>query len=78
MAVTRFVNALFAIQPGLTDTGKLQFLYNFPRLNEGGLQKLRGFAESGRYRLIIIDVLARIESTDRRASDKSYHDITKC
>ena len=66
---------LLAIQPGLTNTGKLQFLYNFPRLNEGGLGKLRGFAESGRYRLIIIDVLARIESTDRRASDKSYHDI---
>ena len=66
---------LLAIQPGLTNTGKLQFLYNFPRLNEGGLEKLRGFAESGRYRLIIIDVLARIESTDRRASDKSYHDI---
>ena len=66
---------LLAIQPGITDTGKLQFLYSFPRLNEGGLEKLRGYAESGRYRLIIIDVLARVESADRRGSEKSYHDI---
>ena len=66
---------LLAIQPGITDTGKLQFLYSFPRLNEGGLEKLRGYAESGRYRLIIVDVLARVESADRRGSEKSYHDI---
>ena len=66
---------LFAIQPGITDTGKLEFLYHFPRLNEGGLEKLRGYAESGRYRLIIIDVLARVESADRRGSEKRYHDI---
>ena len=66
---------LFAIRPGITDTGKLEFLYTFPRLNEGGLEKLRGYAESGRYRLIIIDVLARVESADRRNGEKGYHDI---
>ena len=66
---------LFAIRPGITDTGKLEFLYHFPRLNEGGLEKLHGYAESGRYRLIIIDVLARVESADRRNSEKRYHDI---
>jgi len=66
---------LFAIQPGITDTGKLEFLYHFPRFNEGGLEKLRGYAESGRYRLIIIDVLARVESADKRGGEKRYHDI---
>ena len=66
---------LAAIRPGITDTGKLEFLYSFPRLNEGGLEKLRGYAENGRYRLIIVDVLARVESADRRGNDKRYHDI---
>ena len=66
---------LFAIQPGITDTGKLEFLYSFPRLNEGGLEKMRSYAESGRYRLIIVDVLARVESADRRNGEKRYHDI---
>ena len=66
---------LLAIQPGITDTGMLEFLYDFPRLNEGGLEKLRGYAESGRYRLIIIDVLARVEPPGKRGSDKTYHDI---
>ena len=66
---------LQAIQPAITDTGRLEFLYGFPRLNEGGLDKLRGYAESNRFRLIIIDVLARIEPPGKRGSDKSYHDI---
>ena len=66
---------LAAIRPGIADTGKLEFLYSFPRLSEGGLEKLRGYAENGRYRLIIIDVLARVESADRRGNEKRYHDI---
>ena len=66
---------LLAIQPGATDTGMLEFLYDFPRLNEGGLEKLHGYAESSRYRLIIIDVLARIEPPGKAGSDKTYHNI---
>jgi len=66
---------LLTIQPGTTDTGMLEFLYDFPRLNQGGLEKLQGYAENGRYRLIIIDVLARIEPPGKRGSDKTYHDI---
>ena len=66
---------VLTIQPGITDTGKLEFLYSFPRLNEGGLEKLRGFAKSGRYRLIIIDVLARIEPRVKTGKEKGYHDI---
>ena len=66
---------LLTIRPGATDTGMLEFLYDFPRLSEGGLEKLRGYAESGRYRLIIVDVLARIEPPGKTGSDKTYHDI---
>ena len=66
---------VLSIQPGTMDTGELEFLYSFPRLNEGGLEKLRGFAESGRYRLIIIDVLARIEPPAKAGKEKGYHDI---
>ena len=70
-----FVNGYRPFSPPSADTGRLEFLYGFPRLNAGGLEKLRGYAESGRYRLIIIDVLARTEPPGRRGSDKTYHDI---
>ena len=66
---------LQAIQPGVKPTGTFDFLYSFPRLNEGGLRKLQDYASSGRYRLIVVDVLARIESPGRRGSEKTYHDI---
>ena len=66
---------LQTIQPGVTPSGTFDFLYSFPRLNDGGLTKLQDYAKSGRYRLIVIDVLARIESPGRRGSEKTYHDI---
>ena len=66
---------LQAIQPGVKPSGTFDFLYSFPRLNEGGLKRLQDYAESGRYRLIIIDVLARIESPGKRGNEKTYHDI---
>ena len=66
---------LQAIQPGVKPSGTFDFLYSFPKLNDGGLNKLQDYVKSGRYRLIIIDVLARIESPGRRGSEKTYHDI---
>ena len=36
---------------------------------------MQGYIESHRYRLIIIDVLARIEPATRRHNDTTYHDI---
>ena len=56
----RLQERLLAIQPDFTTTGVFQFLYRFPRFDEGGLEKLRGWAESGRYRLIVIDSLPRL------------------
>ena len=56
----RLQERLCAIQPDFRTTGVLQFLYRFPVFNEGGLEKLRGWVESGRYRLIVIDSLPRL------------------
>ena len=56
----RLQERLLAIQPDFTTTGVFQFLYRFPRFDDGGLDKLRGWVESGRYRLIVIDSLPRL------------------
>ena len=56
----RLQKRLLAIQPGLRSTGVLQFLYKFPEFDEGGLEMLREWVESGLYRLIIIDSLPRL------------------
>ena len=50
-------------------------LYDFPLLNDGGIERLRHYIETGCYRLVILDVLARVEPAARGNSDKTYHDI---
>ena len=71
----RIQRRLQEIRPGVRTNGKLQLLYNLPLLNDGGLDKLRGYIEGGRYRLIVVDVLARIEPAAKGGSEKTYHDI---
>ena len=71
----RIQRRLQEIQPGVRTNGKLQLLYNFPLLNDGGLEKLRRYITGGRYRLIVIDVLARIEPAAKGGNEKTYHDI---
>ena len=71
----RIKGRLESIPPEVTARGYLQFLYNFPMLDQGGMEKLQGYIESGRYRLIIIDVLARIEPQSKRGSEKTYLEI---
>ena len=71
----RIQRRLRAIQPGITTTGKLQFLYDFPLLNDGGIERLRHYIETSHYRLVVLDVLARVEPAARGNSDKTYHDI---
>ena len=71
----RIKQRLHDIRPGVRTNGYLHLLYNFPLLNNGGLEKLRGYMESGRYRLIVIDVLARVEPAAKGGSEKTYHDI---
>ena len=71
----RIQRRLQEIRPDVRTNGKLQLLYNFPLLNDGGLEKLRRYITGGRYRLIVIDVLARIEPAAKGGSEKTYHDI---
>ena len=71
----RIQRRLRAIQPGITTTGKLQLLYDFPLLNEGGIERLRHYIETWHYRLVVLDVLARVEPAARGNSDRTYHDI---
>ena len=71
----RIKGRLESIPPDVSERGYLQFLYNFPMLDQGGMEKLQGYIESGRYRLIIIDVLARIEPQGKRGSEKTYLEI---
>ena len=56
----RLQDRLLAIQPDFRTDGVLQFICRFPELDEGGLDKLRGWVESGRYRLIVLDSLPRL------------------
>ena len=71
----RIKQRLDDIRPGVRTGGYLQFLYNFPMLDQGGQEKLRNYIESGRYRLIVIDVLAKIEPVVKRGSEKTYLEI---
>ena len=71
----RIQRRLRAIHPGITTSGKLQLLYDFPLLNDGAIERLRHYIETWHYRLVIIDVLARIEPAAKGHSDKTYYDI---
>ena len=71
----RIQRRLRAIQPGITTTGKLQLLYDFPLLNDGGIERLRHYIETWHYRLVVLDVLARVEPAAKGNNDKTYHDI---
>ena len=46
--------------PDFKTRDQLFFLWDLPRLDQGRLEKLRGYIESGRYRLIVIDPLIRL------------------
>ena len=71
----RIQRRLRTIQPGIQTTGKLQLLYDFPSLNDGGIERLRHYIETWHYRLVVLDVLARVEPAARGNNDKTYHDI---
>ena len=71
----RIQRRLRAIQPGIQTTGKLQLLYDFPLINDGGIERLRHYIETCHYRLVVLDVLARVEPTAKGNNDKTYHEI---
>ena len=71
----RIQRRLRAIQPGIQTAGGLQLLYDFPLLNDGGIERLRHYIETWHYRLVVLDVLARVEPAARGNNDRTYHDI---
>ena len=60
----RVKRRLETIPSDVTERGYLQFLFDFPMLDQGGIEKLKGYIESGRYRLIVIDPLTRLGAYD--------------
>ena len=71
----RIQKRLRAIQPDISVADNLHLLYDFPLLTDGGIEDLRHYIETRHFRLIVIDVLARVEPAARGGSEKTYHDI---
>ena len=71
----RVQRRLRAIQPDIEAADNLHLLYAFPLLTDGGIERLAHYVESRHFRLIVIDVLAKVEPAARGSSEKTYHDI---
>ena len=71
----RIQRRLRAIQPDIEAADNLHLLYAFPLLTDGGIEGLRHYIETRHFRLIVIDVLAKVEPAARGSSEKTYHDI---
>lgn len=71
----RIQKRLRAIQPDISVADGLHLLYDFPLLTHGGIEDLRYYIETWHFRLVVIDVLARVEPAARGGSEKTYHDI---
>ena len=71
----RINHRLNEIRPGFKTNDNLEMIFNFPLLNRGGLEKLQRHIQSGRYRLIILDVLAKVEPAAQRGTEKTYLEI---
>ena len=74
----RIKRRLEGLRPDIADAradGYLHLVYKVPKLNKGGLEKIQGYIESGRYRLIVIDVLAKVEPAARQGAEKTYLEI---
>jgi len=61
----RIKERIDAVCPDFNTRDRLFLLWDLPRLDQGGLEKLRGYIESGRYRLIVIDPLIRLAANPR-------------
>ena len=61
----RIKHRLDAIRPDFKTNGYLHLLWDLPKLGEGGIEKLQGYIEDGRYRLIVIDPLIRLAAYDK-------------
>lgn len=63
-----------AIQSHLTTADNFHLRYAFPPLAEGGCELLAHEIEQHRYGLVVIDVLAKLESSGKQG-EKNYHEV---
>ncbi len=63
------------IQPNLAAADGFHLMYDFPPLSEGGLEALAQEIAHEHYGLVVIDVLAKLETPKAGKGDKNYHDI---
>lgn len=63
-----------AIQPNLTTANDFHLRYAFPALADGGVEALTKEIERHHYGLVIIDVLAKLESPGSKG-EKNYHEL---
>jgi RecA-family ATPase len=64
-----------AIQPNLTTANDFHLRYSFPPLVQGGIEALHAEISRYRYGLVIIDVLAKLETSAAGKSERGYHDV---
>ena len=64
-----------AIQPTLTTANNFHLRYSFPPLVHGGIEALHAEISRYHYGLVIIDVLAKLETSAAGKSERGYHDV---
>jgi hypothetical protein len=64
-----------AIQPTLTTANNFHLRYSFPPLVHGGIEALHAEISHYHYGLVIIDVLAKLETSAAGKSERGYHDV---
>ena len=64
-----------AIQPNLTTANDFHLRYSFPPLAHGGIEALHAEISCYHYGLVIIDVLAKLETSATSKSERGYHDV---
>lgn len=63
------------IQPNLTQADAMHLRYEFPPLSQGGIDTLTEEIKRHDYGLVVIDVLAKLETQGRGTGEKNYHEV---
>jgi len=71
----RLQSRALQIQPNLQTVDVFHLRYSFPPLSEGGIEALTEEIVRHQYGLVVIDVLAKLETAKPGKGDKNYHDI---
>lgn len=64
-----------AIQPNITSANDFHLRYTFAALADGGIEALADEIAHYHYGLVVIDVLAKLESAPAGKSERNYHEI---